>query len=262
MFINTIPAITITNVFSVNRILTSPVGITTKRFNRKQWALVIKSKGKTYYTINGKEILSDYYHPALLPKGCTYSWKCVDAGECIIIEFDATETFDEIFSFEVSDSNYILDTFSKIEKIMNSKSPNAKLETTYLLYGILIFMLKSSKKDYVPRQKQQLIEPAINYIAENYPNCNLNNDFLAKVCGMSTVYFRKTFEKSYGTSPIKYLHDFRMRKAKSILHSDFESIGQVAESVGYSNIYHFSKMFKKYTGLSPSEYVKANRVDS
>ena len=76
---------------------------------------------------------------------------------------------------------------------------------------------------------------------------------------MSTVYFRRTFVSVYGISPIKYLHNFRMEKAKAILRSDFETIEQVALSVGYNSIYHFSKMFKVYSGISPLEYSKQNR---
>lgn len=256
MFINSIPNISVTKIISANRILTSPVGITTKRENRNQWAFIIKSEGKTYYTVNGKEILSDYLHPVILPKGCSYSWKCVESGECIIIEFDANEMENDILSFELSDNSYILDSFAKIEKILNFKGTTAQFESLYLFYGILVFLMKSHKKEYHAKQKQELLEPAMNYITENYQNCDLTNDLLAELCGISTVYFRKTFEKLYGISPIKYLHHFRMKKAKAILRSDYESIGQVAESVGYSNIYHFSKMFKHYTGMSPSEYAK------
>ena len=73
---------------------------------------------------------------------------------------------------------------------------------------------------------------------------------------MSTVYFRKTFMSVYGTSPIKYLNNLRINKAKAILMSDYDSIEQVALSVGYNSIYHFSKKFKLYTGRSPTEYVK------
>ncbi len=126
----------------------------------------------------------------------------------------------------------------------------------YTFYGILVFLAKASKKGYIPQQKQELIEIAMHYITENYQNCTLNNQMLAQLCGMSTDYFRKTFEKMYGISPMKYLHNFRIKKAKAILQSDYVSIGQIAESVGYSNIYHFSKMFKQYTGMSPSEYAK------
>ena len=64
------------------------------------------------------------------------------------------------------------------------------------------------------------------------------------------------FFKVYGASPIHYLSEFRIKKAKSILKSDYDSIEQVAQSVGYNSIYHFSKMFKQYVGVSPTEYAK------
>ena len=53
--------------------------------------------------------------------------------------------------------------------------------------------------------------------------------------------------------------DMPDQKAKAILRSDFETIEQVALSVGYNSIYHFSKMFKVYSGISPLEYSKQNR---
>ena len=92
-----------------------------------------------------------------------------------------------------------------------------------------------------------------------YFDSTITNNVLSNLCEMSTVYFRKNFENTYGIPPIKYLHNFRINKAKAILHSDYESIEQVALSVGYNSIYHFSKMFKIYTGKSPSEYAKASR---
>ena len=71
MFINSVPKITITKIISANRILTSPLKVTVKRDNRNQWGLVLKTSGKTYYTINNKEILSDCFHPVILTKGET-----------------------------------------------------------------------------------------------------------------------------------------------------------------------------------------------
>jgi AraC-like DNA-binding protein len=59
--------------------------------------------------------------------------------------------------------------------------------------------------------------------------------------------------------PIRYLHDYRVQRAKDILSSDYDSVTQVAESVGYNSVYHFSKMFRLYTGISPTEYAKASR---
>lgn len=259
LFVDSVSNITITNVFSANRLINSPVGITTYRYNRNGWAIALKLQGKTIYTIDGKTVLSDNLHPVILPKGCDYSWICKEPGECLIIEFEADLKYSTLFSFEISDNSAIVNAFSKIEKSMNKQKPYHKLECYNQLYGILLFLAKSKTKEPTHPKKTNILHPAIKYMSENYFDGNITNTSLAELCGISTVYFRKTFESIYGISPIKYLHNFRIEKAKAILHSDYESIEQVAFSVGYNSIYHFSKMFKQYTGINPSEYAKASR---
>lgn len=125
---------------------------------------------------------------------------------------------------------------------------------------MLISLLKAEKAEYLPSKKANALNPATEYIMGNYFDSEITNESLSRLCNMSTVYFRKRFSSVYGISPIKYLHNYRTEKAMAILQSDFESIGQVAQSVGYNSIYHFSKMFKLYTGKSPSEYAKQNKA--
>lgn len=259
MFIKSVVEITITDVVAANRLRRSPVGITTHRTLRERWALVLKREGKTYYNVGGKEILSDALHPIILPKGCSYSWKCVEPGECLIIEFDALTEEDVVFPFEVADNSFIVNAFSKIEKDLHLPFRNGVLECKTLLYGILLTLVKSTAREYVPKDKASLVQPATEYITRHYYDSGITNDALSALCGISTVYFRKVFENIYGISPIRYLHNYRMQKAKDILCSDYESIDQVAQSVGYNSIYHFSKMFKSYTGISPTEYAKRYR---
>lgn len=57
-------------------------------------------------------------------------------------------------------------------------------------------------------------------------------------------------------SPITCVHTLRIKKAEEMLQSDFGSITDIAQSLGYLNIYDFSRTFKKYTGLSPTNYLK------
>ena len=261
MFIHSVSNLTITNIVSANRLLNSPVGITTHRYNRERWAIALKLRGKTIYTINNKHVLCDSLHPVILPKSCNYSWKCIEPGECIIIEFEADATGTSFSSFEISDNSLIINAFSKIEKSLNQQKIYHKLECYNHLYDILLFLIKSTKKEYVHPQKRNILQPAMKYISENYYDSNITNDFLAGLCKMSTVYFRKTFASMYGVSPMKYLHNFRIKKAEAILLSDYESIEQVAFSIGYNSIYHFSKMFKNYTGQSPTEYAKTKIIN-
>ncbi len=254
MFIHSVTNLAINKVFSANRLLNSPIGITTHRYNREGWAIVLKVKGKTIYTVGDEIVLSDSLHPVILPKGCSYSWKCIEPGECIIIEFEAENTETTFASFEINDNSLLVNNFSKIEKSLSTKKMCHRLECNYYLYEILLFLLKSLKQEHPHSKKYFALKPAIKYITENYSDSRITDELLSELCGMSNVYFRKIFASVYGTSPIKYLHNLRIEKAKAILRSDFETIEQVALSVGYNSIFHFSKMFKQYTGTSPSEY--------
>lgn len=259
MLINSDFNITVLKVVAANRLYNTPAIGTVHRRSRKRWAVALKRSGKTYYTVNGRVVVSDSLHPVILPKGCAYSWRCVEEGECLLIEFDAVQEYEDILSFAVTDNSFFINDFLKIQKNLPVFTAEAKLEGVHRLYGLLLQLLKTTPKEYVPREKQQLLRPALEYISENYYLPNITNDRLAELCGISTVYFRKSFEVICGVSPIRYLHNFRIRKAKDLLLSDYGSISQVAESVGYNSLYHFSKMFKVYTGLSPTQYVKESR---
>ena len=256
-----IQSLTVTKVTAANRLRKSPVGVSTTRKCIKQWALVLKREGQTfYYTADGKEIRSDKYHPAILPKGSFYRWTCTEPGECLLIEFDALTEANTVFSFEVVDSGFFEHAFVKIEKSLHRQMPQTDVECKMLVYELLLTLCQTKSRQYVPKDKQNILKPALDYIFGNYYVTNITNDFLAGLCGVSTVYFRKVFRETYGISPIRYLHDFRIAKAKDILRSDYDSIEQVAESTGYSSLYHFSKMFRTYTGMSPSQYAKSARA--
>jgi YesN/AraC family two-component response regulator len=74
---------------------------------------------------------------------------------------------------------------------------------------------------------------------------------------LSPVYISKIFKEETGESPINYLIKIRLEKAKDILRSDDGgSIKSIANQVGYDDVYHFSKLFKKYYGISPLYYKK------
>lgn len=248
--------ITVTEVVDTIRLLDSPVGVNITMTDRKRWGVVLKTGGKTVYTAGGRQILSDSTHPVVLPRSCSYSWTCLEPGQCLVIEFDALQTDTELHSFHISDNGPVTRAFEKISKGLASKDPAGPLGCKQELYGLLRFLVGSAYKEYAPSGRQRLLQPAVDYMNACYFEGGITNDRLAALCGISTVHFRKTFQSVYGVSPIKYLNELRLGKARSLLGSDYVSISQIAESVGFAGIYHFSKMFRQSTGLSPSEYAK------
>jgi AraC-like DNA-binding protein len=77
---------------------------------------------------------------------------------------------------------------------------------------------------------------------------------LAKMSGLSPSHFTRLFKRTFGTSPIDWLRRERISQAKRRLVESTETIKQIAEQVGYSDRFFFSKDFKRYTGTNPREF--------
>jgi YesN/AraC family two-component response regulator len=104
--------------------------------------------------------------------------------------------------------------------------------------------------------KSYAVNRIISYLNENYEH-KISLEQIAHNMYLSPVYISKIFKEETGESPINYLIKIRLEKAKDILiNGDGGSIKNIANLVGYDDVYHFSKLFKKYYGISPLYYKK------
>ncbi len=226
-----------------------------KRRDRGCWSLIIKYEGETVYSCGGKNFRSDGANLMVLPKGASYEWQCTRSGHCIAVEFDADRSCGEIFPFPVKNGEKILKLFKEMEYKRTLQTPMIGAECIRDTYDILLRIVQSQPRKYLPTEKQRKIAPALEYIAK-YSHRKIRNDQLAALTGLSTVYFRKLFAEVTGQSPIDYIQSVRIRKAREMLQSDFGSVTEIAFALGYQNIYDFSRTFKKYVGISPLQYKK------
>ena len=112
-----------------------------------------------------------------------------------------------------------------------------------------------SKKKKTTKNKFACIKLGIDLLEQN---TNLSISEIAKQCGVSECYFRRLFQEYSGESPIHFRQKHRIEKAKQLLLSDQHfTIGEIAEKLGFSDIYHFSKTFKKFCGRSPNQFVQS-----
>jgi YesN/AraC family two-component response regulator len=122
---------------------------------------------------------------------------------------------------------------------------------TLIIYVYRIINMYAQKEALCNTQK--LINDVIKYIDENY-NTHITLETLAHSFYISTSYIAHEMKRELGISPINYLISRRVGEAQKLLLSTNKSISSIAENVGYSNVYYFSRLFSKRIGCPPDEF--------
>ena len=248
---NTLYKTTVTDIKGLFTVL-SPKGRNETIKNRKSYGLSFCTEGRITYEMNGKQAVSDEYHAVILPKGQSYSLYGNESGIFPVINFDCKEFLcDEVISLSIQSADTYIKDFEKMKALSLFEENRAKMMSVF--YNMLHRLSTESSVHNV-------ILPAIRYIESNYQNPKLSNAELAEKCNISEVYFRKIFTETYKTTPKQFIVDIRINKAKQLLSDGFLNIGAVAEECGFSNQYHFCRLFKEKTGFTPTEYTKRNRI--
>lgn len=97
------------------------------------------------------------------------------------------------------------------------------------------------------------LQLAVDFINENY-RMQVTLEELAKNSYVSPFYLSRMFKKELGKNFVDYLNEKRISEAKIGLADGSRKTYEVAESVGISDAHYFSRLFKKYTGMTPTEY--------
>ncbi len=135
----------------------------------------------------------------------------------------------------------------------------------YLMQLLLLILkeqaqLPESMKGYSFESvnKKYVVEQIISYFEDHYHE-KISLDTIAENMYLSPFYISKIFKSETGDTPIRHLIHIRLEKARELLVQEKDmSIQEVAAAVGYDDAYHFSKLFKKYYGQSPSRVRKDN----
>lgn len=243
--------ITITDIKEIFTVF-SPKGRFVKIENRKCFGLSFCIDGQITYTHNGNNIISDKNHAVILPAGQTYTLYGDKTGSFPVINFTCAEApCNTVISLPVQNTEVYIKDFEKLRSLMLFDGNRAEMMSVF--YHMLHRLSTQSSSCNV-------IIPAIKHIERNYQNPNLTNGELAKLCRISEVYFRRIFTGCYNMTPKQFLIDIRINKSKQLLSEGGLKINAVAIKCGFSNQYHFCRVFKEKTGLTPTEYMKQNRI--
>ncbi len=225
-----------------------------KMNNRKCYGLSFCDEGQITYTHNKKNYVSDPHHAIILPKGQSYTIRSDKSGIFSVINFECDNfECDTMIVLPVKNIDFVMTDFVQMKKLFLFKRNRAKVMS--LFYNIIHSFSESASVF-----GNSILMPAIEYLENNYSSPGITNKILADKCNISEVYFRKLFAKQYRITPKQYIIDIRINKAKQLLTDGIFKINVVSEKCGFSNPYHFSRLFKEKTGLTPTEYLKKNRI--
>ena len=107
--------------------------------------------------------------------------------------------------------------------------------------------------------KSKYVLEAMDYISQHYNEPDISVGTVAQSLNISEGYLSHTFKKETDYTLLNYLTRYRIHKAMELLKDCRVKVYEVAEQVGYRDIAYFSATFKKYAGISPSEYQLSSR---
>lgn len=123
------------------------------------------------------------------------------------------------------------------------------LESEIVFYGLeCIHKIETVPSDVAICRK------ITEYIDEHFRESTLSVSEIADTLGMTASYLGSVFKKVYHSSILQYLSDRRIDTAKTLLKQGDLKIAEIAEASGFSDVYYFSKKFKKACGCSPTTY--------
>lgn len=150
---------------------------------------------------------------------------------------------------------------AKVEFILNSmfweqNSRESGYETilrNHLEDLIILMSRQYSKIETHEARALMRIGEVIDYLEKNYKSRVYLDEMAARAC-MSKRHFHRTFKNATGESPINYLIQIRLQKARELLRNTLLSVSDVAYESGFADVNHFIKKFKKQLQITPHKY--------
>ena len=221
--------------------------------NKKEHIIGIKLSGKAEHFFKDRKFNLCENMIYFFNKDEDYEVNVLEKSLAYSVHFTTYEPIEtQSFCLKINDTSEVLRTLEKIETVFKaSHKTNAKaLKEFYKLASLYedIYV-----KKYSPKNNNLL--RAREYINLNFKDkdCIIN---ATEISGVSNRRFNDLFKENFNITPNQYIINLKIELAKNLLRLGEISVSGVSELCGISDIYYFSKLFKKETGFTPSEYRK------
>jgi len=220
---------------------------------RPRHAFVYFLSGQCRYDYGDYTLLGEANTLVYLPQGKAYEVLPLTECACVVINFDARDESPSP-AFAESCSPGMKDCMLTAASVYRHPHPGSGAELCALAYRAIAQIQQSGQGNYLTARQRNKLLPALTYLEQSCLNKEIRVQDLAAMCGMSERYFDKLFQRYYQTSPKQYLLRKKLDHAQMLLESTGLSVAEVAEKSGFASVYHFSRIFKRSTGMTPTAY--------
>ncbi len=188
---------------------------------------------------------------AFVPAGCVYNGHYLEnETEIRIVQFDLS--FGELPNYLSAPVKIVLPEAKESIDAFFDLSQNAEQGQFYHLFCMYRLLWQVDRLySHLPMQYAR-IQKALVYIEEHLEE-NTPVAFYAKLCNMSEACLRRLFREYTGKSPIEYRNALRLEVARARLQSGEYNVSEAAESVGFSNLSFFIRLYKKQYNCTPKQ---------
>lgn len=210
-----------------------------------------QSAGSCFYLQPG--IPHEYYPDGDNWETCWLVFRGVNINEimtsigfncCVVRDLDATDTLQKLFGkiYMAAQNSY-----------------NGGFICSHLIYEYILETKRLLLDGTSKNGSGTVIEYAVSMI-ENSLGSDITLEQLSDAAGISPQHFCRVFRAYMGMRPMEYLARKRISAAKSMLDDTEKSVAVIGELCGYPNQSYFGVVFKKYEGVSPTEYRSLKRT--
>ncbi|MBQ7118718.1 MAG: helix-turn-helix transcriptional regulator [Oscillospiraceae bacterium] len=222
--------------------------------SKKTTSILLRTEGCMRYFFPDETLDVPEGNIIFVPRGAAFETVAV-REPCKFVSITVSADFPEgtlPFTQSIEDFHEISELSNILPELWKFGNKSEHYKCYSFFYSLLSWLENQS---HIDKKKEDIISPSVSYLKKHIYDCDLKVDILPELCGISGTYFRNLFKMRFGESPREYILSKRLSHAKAIIESgDFETIADVAASVGYTDPLYFSRAFKKKYGVSPSFY--------
>ncbi len=170
-----------------------------------------------------------------------------------VVPLKEQDCFETTYTFVPRAILPFLEKCQAMDRLWQQSSSIDKLQAQSLFLPFVYETFRQLQMSAAENSKLNLVAEAVHYIHEHY-KVSITAEELAGMYNCSASYLSRLFKNQIGVGPIEYLIHIRIHKAKQLLLKSEALIQEIASSVGYTDVYYFSRLFKKHTGSSPLQF--------